>query len=1179
MTDQRVHPKAQLPALTELRTALATGTWQKGISYANSDKVLWAEILTGPRAGEQDFSISAEVIGSEPDPYEQEIHLWRQGHGRWHLVGDCTCPVGFNCKHVAAVLADVLSREWFHGDAALPGADGPAESAPPPSPYAPLNRWLDQAEGLMAAESGPPAHGTPSPAAHGRAQASPEFEHFVVLDACSLKTGAGRWLTVWPGKARKLKNKPGELGKVTQPQVYVGGTLAPYDGEGPVFELLRRWHVGQSYRATWGIHDKGAALPQHAIRDEVGAVVLEQAACAGELVLMSPERQVQQRIHWGEPRRLDWVWASPRMPEGAETQWQLVPDLGAPSVELFMGEPMLYLDRQAAQCGRVDAQGVGVSQALRWLATPPMSESWMRQQVMRLTKLLPPLPSAVRGEVLRDIRGVVPVPCLRIVAHPQPTSAVFQIELAFDYDGVRGLWSVYDPDLQVIDTPQGKVHVWRDPAAEVDAMASLLSAGYQAPIPTLPTFWQAQPGRDPSPHERDLALLDDDFAPWRQAGCRIELDEALQAALMRDGVMDLALQGQAMGAADGQAASNDWFSLSMGFSVEGQRVNLLPWLTQLIGRWAVWEARAQQGRAWPSHTWLTDEAGQPWRVPTEPLRPWLGALMELTQERGRGLQGDELRLDRFEALRLATVEASPGQASITLSVDDAQSLSGLVKVLQQPQALPLVAPPNGLLAQMRPYQQQGLSWMQLLRQHRLGGILADDMGLGKTLQTIAHLLLEKQLGGLNAPALIVAPTSLVGNWRSELARFAPALSVLVLHGQDRHNAFSRLADHDVVITTYPLLLRDEEVLAKQAWSILVLDEAQAIKNAKTRVAAIVLELQAQQRLCLTGTPMENHLGEVWSLFHFLMPGYLGSETRFKQLFRTPIEKHGDVPRMALLRSRLSPFMLRRTKAAVAAELPPKIEAIEHIELSPAQANLYEVIRVATEEKVRQALQSKGLARSQIAVLDALLKLRQVCCDPKLVPLDAAKKVKESAKMDWLVENLPAMIEEGRRVLVFSQFTSMLTLIEKALAKTSLSWVKLTGQSQKRDAIVAQFTSGQVPLFLISLKAGGVGLNLPQADTVIHVDPWWNPAAEDQATDRAHRMGQQSTVFVYKLVAQGTLEERIVAMQARKAALARGLHGDAQAGSTRLTEGELDWLLQPIGAVDKLVPKQGGATDH
>jgi SNF2 family DNA or RNA helicase len=365
-----------------------------------------------------------------------------------------------------------------------------------------------------------------------------------------------------------------------------------------------------------------------------------------------------------------------------------------------------------------------------------------------------------------------------------------------------------------------------------------------------------------------------------------------------------------------------------------------------------------------------------------------------------------------------------------------------------------------------------------------------------------------------------------------------------------------------------LLLRDEDVLTKTTWSVVVLDEAQAIKNARTRLATTVQALPARQRLCLTGTPMENHLGEVWSLFNFLMPGYLSSETRFKQVFRTPIEKHGDTQRMALLRTRLAPFMLRRTKAAVATELPPKIETVAYIELPPAQANLYEVIRVATEAKIQAALESKGLARSQIAVLDALLKLRQVCCDPRLVPLEAAKHVKESAKINWLLDNLPAMIEEGRRVLLFSQFTSMLSLIEDSLAPTGLTWAKLTGQSQKRDAIVARFTSGEVPLFLISLKAGGVGLNLPQADTVIHFDPWWNPAAEDQATDRAHRMGQQSTVFVHKLVAQGTLEERIVGMQARKAALAQGLHGGDQAGATRFTEEDLGWLLQPIGVAGK-----------
>lgn len=1072
-------------------------------------------------------------------------------------MGNCTCPVGFNCKHVVALLLNVLDQDWF-------AVDATTASLPTtwPSPHDPLNQWLAQTENQIVMEEASRASGTGSHLgqSYRQSHAPSDSEHVTVLSTCRLSKGAGQWLTLWPGRARKLKNKSGALGKVSQPSLtgYGGASLSPYDGEGHIFELWRRWYTGQSHSGTWGAVGQLPGLPQQAIRDELGAIVLEQAARAGELVTLSPERQIDQRIQWGDNRRLQWHWTPIDGAQDHSSQWQLVPDLGDSQAELFMGEPMLYLDRQAGVCGRVDAQGTRVNDARRWLATPAMPEEWMREQTPRLTKLLPPLPEVVRGKVWREIRGVQPTPCLRIHLHPNPAQAVFQIELVFDYDGIKGLWSAYDADLQVIDHPEGKVHLWRDPMAEVDTMGLLLSSGYEAHVPTLPALWQAQPGQHLSPHDRDLALLDNDFALWREAGCRIDIDEALQQTSMREGTVALALQ-----------SDNDWFSLSLGFSVGDQRFNLLPSLTQLVNRWAEWETQAQQGGTWPSHTWLTDETGQPWRIPTEPLRPWLGALTELTQERGRVLQGDAIKLDRFEALRLAAVEASPGAPAITLSKKDARSLSDLIAVLKQPDALPTVQPPKGLLAELRPYQLQGLSWMQLLRKHRLGGVLADDMGLGKTLQTISHLLLEKQARRLNDPALIVAPTSLVGNWRSEFERFAPKLSILVLHGQQRHHDFTRMADHDVVITTYPLLLRDGETLTKQAWSIVVLDEAQAIKNAKTRMAGIVLELPAQQRLCLTGTPMENHLGEVWSLFHFLMPGYLGSETRFKQLFRTPIEKHGDANRLALLRARLSPFMLRRTKAAVATELPPKIETIEHIELSAPQANLYEVIRVATEAKVQAALRSKGLARSQITVLDALLKLRQACCDPQLVPLDAAKKVKASAKMDWLLENLPAMMEEGRKVLVFSQFTSMLTLIEKALAKSSIRWVKLTGQSQKREAIIEQFTSGQVPLFLISLKAGGVGLNLPQADTVIHMDPWWNPAAEEQATDRAHRMGQQSTVFVYKLVAQGTLEERIVAMQARKATLAKGLHGDALSESTRLTEGELDWLLQPIGAATTL----------
>jgi SNF2 family DNA or RNA helicase len=307
------------------------------------------------------------------------------------------------------------------------------------------------------------------------------------------------------------------------------------------------------------------------------------------------------------------------------------------------------------------------------------------------------------------------------------------------------------------------------------------------------------------------------------------------------------------------------------------------------------------------------------------------------------------------------------------------------------------------------------------------------------------------------------------------------------------------------------------------------------------------------------------LGEIWSLFHFLMPGFLGSQARFKEIFRNPIEREGDSERLQQLRARITPFMLRRTKALVAHELPPKVETVMRVELTGKQADLYETIRLGMEKSVREALNTKGLAKSQITILDALLKLRQVCCDPSLVKLAAAQKVKTSAKLEQLMELLPEMVAEGRKILLFSQFTSMLTLIEAELKQRKIGWVKLTGQTQKRDEVIEQFTSGQVPIFLISLKAGGVGLNLPQADTVIHYDPWWNPAAEAQATDRAHRIGQTQSVWVVKLVAQGTIEERILALQERKAALSEAMYsGSAARKEPLFNENDLAELLKPLG---------------
>jgi SNF2 family DNA or RNA helicase len=381
------------------------------------------------------------------------------------------------------------------------------------------------------------------------------------------------------------------------------------------------------------------------------------------------------------------------------------------------------------------------------------------------------------------------------------------------------------------------------------------------------------------------------------------------------------------------------------------------------------------------------------------------------------------------------------------------------------------------------------------------------------------------------------PTTLVPNWSAELARFAPHLRVVVLHGLDRHERRRDLTGVHVVITTYTVLTRDIADMAALPWHMVVLDEAQAIKSASAKATHAVCRLDTRHRLCLSGTPIENHLGELWSQFAFLMPGLLGQRKSFNRQFRMPIEKDGDPVRRRQLSGRIRPFILRRTKSAVATELPPKHTILRRITLAPDQRELYETIRAMMHEKVAEGIAERGVAQSHILVLDALLKLRQVCCDPRLVKLPSARLTGSSSKLDDLMEMVSEMIAEGRRILLFSQFTSMLDLMKPVLVAAGIPFVELRGDTRDRAEPVQRFEAGEVPLFLISLKAGGRGLNLTSADTVIHYDPWWNPAVEDQASDRAHRIGQTKSVFVYKLIAADTVEERIVELQERKAALA------------------------------------------
>ena len=610
-----------------------------------------------------------------------------------------------------------------------------------------------------------------------------------------------------------------------------------------------------------------------------------------------------------------------------------------------------------------------------------------------------------------------------------------------------------------------------------------------------------------------------------------------------------------------EAPQRDWFDLELGIIVNGERLSLLPILLNLMRSHTELLNPERLAKRRDDELILvnipnrppTDSGPLQVALPFGRLKPVLATLGEFyLQEPGE----TRLRLSKADALRLNPLQELP------LLWEGGEHIRTFAQRLRDIRDYSCRAP-DGLNATLRPYQLEGLSWMQSLRQLEVGGILADDMGLGKTLQTLAHVLSEKHAGRLDRPCMVVMPTSLIPNWLDEAAHFTPQLKVLALYGAGRKKHFAQLAEYDLILTTYALLPKDIEVLAAQPLHVLVLDEAQYIKNPTSKAAEAARSLDARQRLCLSGTPLENHLGELWSLFHFLLPGWLGDVKTFNRDYRVPIEKRGSEVRLQHLNGRIKPFLLRRTKEQVATELPPKTEIIHWVDLNEAQRDVYETMRLAMDKKVRDEITRKGVARSQIIILEALLKLRQVCCDLRLVNEAPPTRGSTSGKLDSLMQMLEELFEEGRRILLFSQFTSMLTLIEAELKKRGVAYALLTGQTRDRRTPVKAFQSGQLQIFLISLKAGGVGLNLTEADTVIHYDPWWNPATENQATDRAYRIGQEKPVFVYKMIARGTVEEKIQHLQKEKSDLAAGVLDGRQAGDWKLQNNDIEALFAPL----------------
>lgn len=444
--------------------------------------------------------------------------------------------------------------------------------------------------------------------------------------------------------------------------------------------------------------------------------------------------------------------------------------------------------------------------------------------------------------------------------------------------------------------------------------------------------------------------------------------------------------------------------------------------------------------------------------------------------------------------------------------------------------------PKATIATLREYQSKGYSWLWFLYKYGLNGILADDMGLGKTLQALTLLQKAKEKDG-KGTSLVICPTSVVFNWENEVEKFAPKLKVLTLTGAERKNLFKEMDKYDIVLTSYALIRRDIDIFKKFDFRYVILDESQNIKNAVSQTSKAVKSLNASHKLALSGTPIENRLEELWSVFDFLMPGFLFDSSEFNHRYVNPIMEKEDKAVEKRLKMQIFPFILRRMKRDVAKDLPDKIENVAYCELTSAQKDLYLQVLDSTKEELFKSIETVGLEKSRMSIFSALLRLRQICCHPRLYDKEGTLGINESGKFEHLQEMLEEIISEGHRILLFSQFVNMLDIVKVWLESKGIKHEYLSGKTTDRQKVVNSFNNDPtIPIFLISLKAGGTGLNLTGADYVIHYDPWWNPAVEDQATDRAYRIGQTKKVFVYRLITKGTVEEKIQRLKSKKRSL-------------------------------------------
>ena len=1076
---------------TDIRYACGDTYFNRGKNYFNQGTVLTLEVVD---ESEILVIFHASVDGSSTAPYKQKINIqWSPNYTSADITGYCTCPVGLNCKHIAA--ACLAYQVWDK----VPSHQDKTGAA--------CLEWLENLDS------------TSSP----MQQDVGYTEKFIAYVLKPAKNGHETSIDLLVTRAKQSGglNKGQKVGYSNLLYGYSAiNSYQPEDRE--IAKIL--YILAGTYQNT------------PVMTGATGYLAITRMLKTGRLFWETLENQV---LAIGEERSSQFDWQ-----HDDDGNYKLNIQID-PEATLLLTDPPLYLDIAQATIGPLTDCNFTYEQLQSILSIPLIPAEhvthFSEKLVLEHPDFLLPPPQPIN---ITEVKGLDPRPQLSLFGIQDQGVYSHFMAITFGYKD----WTVSptpEEEHTVLKTDQGVFRLHRNREQEFSAIELITKLGFRAgrhPETKQLIFFSPNDSSSMDSANRWNQFIQSSIAELERDYWEITIDQSFL----------LNFQEAENWEAEIEETGNDWFEMRFNVDIEGKPIPLLPLIMQVLEDFEPEQLPETVSLPLTEHNFLS--------LPGHKLKPFLDILYELFDSSSQQENG-ALRMSRFDAVNLAELEE---RNEGIFSLHGGAALRELGQKLKNFDGIQEAPLPNNLNAELRHYQQQGLNWLQFLREHKLNGILADDMGLGKTVQTLAHLLLEKEAGRMTSPCLIIAPTSLMSNWRRESERFTPDLRILILQGPERSHFFDKLNDYDLVLTTYPLLPRDEEPLLEYNYHFLVLDEAQIVKNPRAKASRIIRKIHANHRLSLSGTPMENHLGELWSQFDFLMPGFLGNQQQFKKIYRTPIEKHADMQQRERLARRIAPFMLRRTKQEVEKELPPKTEIIRSVPLYEKQAALYESIRLSMEKKVRETISKKGLSRSHITILDALLKLRQTCCDPRTLTLKQAQNIKESAKLDLLMEMLPEQLEEGRRILLFSQFTRMLALIETELTNRDIAYSKLTGQTRNRDEAIERFRSGAADVFLISLKAGGVGLNLTEADTVIIYDPWWNPAAEAQASDRAHRIGQEKPVFIYKLITEDTVEEKILALQDKKRALADGVYRKTEKGqSFNLTADDLNTLFEPL----------------